>query len=102
MNPPSDHGPASTVAIVCYLLIAVFGLTVYAFFQVIFAEAKVPDALLTVLGTILAIEGNAISAVGGFWLASSVGARANSAAIAQLAGAGPPPPNPPMETDTAK
>lgn len=99
MHTTSDHGPRSTVAIICYCLIGVFALTVGAFFMVIFSAAKIEDALLTVLGTILAIEGNAISAVGGFWLASSVGSRATSAAIAQLAGAGPPPPAPPLETE---
>jgi hypothetical protein len=38
----------------------------------------------------------------GFWIGSSVGAKASGDALAQLAGAGPPPPSQPLGEEEKK
>jgi hypothetical protein len=38
----------------------------------------------------------------GFWIGSSVGAKASGDALAQLAGAGPPPPSQPLADEGGK
>lgn len=96
MTDKTDHGTTSTVAILCYAGLTIFLATIIGIFWIILAGVKIDGPILPVLGTILAIEGSFLSAISGFWLASSVGARANSAAIAQLAGAGPQPPEQPL------
>lgn len=93
--PHRDDGPLGTAAIISYLLISMFFWVAAGVFAIVFFKIEVEPVLLTTLGSIITAATAALAAVGGFWLASSSGAKANSAAIRQLAGAGAPPPNEP-------
>lgn len=87
-----DDGPTSTTAIISYLMMGMFAMVSLGVFCLLIFRVPVQDTMLALIGAIItaAVAGPAV--VGGFWLASSSGAKANSAAIRQLAGAGPPPP----------
>ena len=88
--PHRDDGPFSTTALISYALVAQFTLCMTGVFGLIFSGIKVEPTMLTVLGAIVtaAVAGPAV--VGAFWLASSNTARANAAAMRQLAGASAP------------
>lgn len=94
----SETSPLSTAAIISYLLIGVFVLVVLLLFGLIYNGKTIGEAMIGVIGGIIAAVTTALGAVYGFWLASSAGSRQNSAALRQIAGAGPPPPADPNVT----
>jgi hypothetical protein len=85
-----DRG--STQAIITYILLIQFSLVVAGVFGLILAKITVDSALLGVLGGLIAAVTTAVSGAVGYWLGSSAGSKASTAALAQLAGAGAPPP----------
>jgi len=97
-----DDGLYSTSAVISYLIVAVFTLSFGGVLTIIGFRIPVEPTMLTVLGGVLATSATALQGVVGYWLSSSSGAKANSAAIRQLAGAGPPPPADPSTTTTEK
>lgn len=83
---------ATVQAIVTYILLGQFSLVVLGVFLLIAYGVKVDSALLGVLGGLIAAVTTAVSGAVGYWLGSSAGSKASTAALAQLAGAGAPPP----------
>lgn len=90
ITPSQDR--TSTQAIVTYVLLAQFNLVVAGVFVLIIMKVNVDSALLGVLGGLIAAVTTAVSGAVGYWLGSSAGSKASNAALAQIAGAGPPPP----------
>lgn len=83
---------ASTPAVVTFAVLAILALVDAAVFAIVGLHVSVEPAMLTVLGQ---IQGGAQTlAVGAvaYWVGSSVGSKTAQAALAQLAGAGAPPP----------
>lgn len=91
-TPTSAGERTSTQALVTYILLAQFALVVAGVFLLILLKVTVDSALLGVLGGLIAAVTTAVSGAVGYWLGSSAGSKASTAALAQLAGAGPPPP----------
>lgn len=89
-TPPPDRW--SVQATVTYILLAQFSLVVLGVFLLIIMKVSVDSALLGVLGGLIAAVTTAVSGATGYWLGSSAGSKTASAALVQLAGAGPPPP----------
>lgn len=89
-TPSQDR--TSTQAIVTYVLLMQFNLVVLGVFILIIMKVSVDSALLGVLGGLIAAVTTAVSGAVGYWLGSSASSKASGAALAQLAGAGPPPP----------
>jgi hypothetical protein len=87
-----DDSPLSTAAIISYAILALFLIVILCVFSIVWNHIPVEPVLLTTIGGLITATVGGVSAVAGFWLASSAGAKANSAAIRQLAGAGAPPP----------
>jgi hypothetical protein len=91
-----DTGPKSAVAIISYIILAQLTLAGLGVFVIIALQVTVEPVMVGVLSGLITGVVAGSGTVGGFWLASSVGSRATSSAMAQLAGAGPPPPSAPM------
>lgn len=102
-HPAADLGAKSTPALISYVTLLVFTLTVAAIFAIIFTRTTVDPLMAGVLGTVLGATGGGFSDVRGFWLGASSSSKTAQAelaasnkaaqgALAQLAGSGPPPP----------
>ncbi len=87
-----DDGPWSTPAVISYLVFLLFAFVSLGVYVLIWYGKDIEDVMLTLVGAILTAVVGGMAAVTGYWLASSSGSKANSAAIRQLAGAGAPPP----------
>ncbi len=87
---PSDR--ASTQALISYAILTIFALTVSAVFWLIFKRIEPSSVMIGVLGGLIGVETTAVSGVIGYWIGASSGGKTANAALAQLAGAGPPPP----------
>lgn len=90
------HDARTTPAIVTFIVLAILFMVDAAVFALIGNHQTVEPAMLTVLGQ---IQGGAQTlAVGAvaYWVGASVGGKTANAALAQLAGAGAPPPADPL------
>lgn len=98
-SPDAAH--KSVAAVITYILLGQLSLIMVGVFMIIFFNAKVEAVMLGVLGGLItSVTGQAGVAVG-FWVGSSSSSKAANAALAQIAGAGPPPPAQPLgETQT--
>lgn len=88
----------STSAIITYIILAYFGCTVVGIFLLIIWKVEVKDTLLGVLGGLILTVTNLVTGAVGYWLGSSSSSKTSSAVVAQLAGAGAPPPADPLKT----
>lgn len=92
--PPAERfGPQ---ALISYFVLGLFGLTGFCIFQLIHDGLEIKPVILGVLGGWIGVLTTATAGVIGYWVGASVGGKAANAALAQLAGAGPPPPSPPL------
>lgn len=88
--PTEAHN--ATAALISYAVLAIFALTVAGVFALIGYKVSVDPVMLTILGAVITAVTAAMTGVLGFWMGSSSGAKTSNAALAQLAGAGAPPP----------
>jgi hypothetical protein len=99
MTPSLRFEAGSTPALVTFIVLAILALVDAAVFAIVGGRVPVEPAMLTVLGQ---IQGGAQTlAVGAvaYWVGSSVGSKTAQAALAQLAGAGAPPPADPTASE---
>jgi hypothetical protein len=96
-----DDGPFSTPAIISYIVLLLFLIVSVGVYVLIWFQKDIEDVMLTLVGAILTAVVGGLAGVTAYWLASSSGSKANSAAIRQLAGAGPPPPADPVTGATS-
>lgn len=98
-TPDAAHDWASTPAIVTYLAVALAGLVDLGVFLLIGFHVAVEPAMLTVVGQ---IQGGTNTMAAGailYWVGSSSSSKSANAALAQLAGAGAPPPADPVSQE---
>lgn len=92
-------------AIVTYIALAQFTFVLLATFALAAWGPKGEDGLdpvmVGLLGTIIAAVISLVTGAAGYWIGASAGGKVANAALAQLAGAGPPPPSTPMAPDPA-
>ena len=100
MADPASSTPGrdalSTPALVTYAVLALTVLVDMAVFVLVGRRIVVEPAMLTILGQ---IQGGAQALADGavaYWVGSSNGSKTANAALAQLAGAGAPPPADPV------
>lgn len=110
-KPAEDHGAfsaKSVPAIVTFWLLAIWTLMIVAMFALVGFKVAIEGVLLGLLSGIIGTQTTLLVAAVSFWVGSTVGARQASdkaanenakstAALAQLAGAGAPPPAPPLD-----
>lgn len=87
---------ASTAAIVTYAALGLFAAVLIGVFTVIFFQIKVDGVMLGVLGGLISAVVSLATTAVGFWVGASVGGKDANARLAQLAGAGAPPPTDPV------
>ncbi len=93
------HDRASVPAILAYICLAQLTLFGGALFYLIVTVTTFDAVVVGLLGAFLtSITSNAALALG-YHLGASVGGKTANAALAQIAGAGPPPPAPPLAGD---
>lgn len=110
-NPANDNNPAasptSVPAIVTFWLLGLWTLTIIATFAIIFLKVQIEGTALGLLAGVIGTTTTLTVGAVGFWVGSSVGAKAAGdemarqaktaqEALGQLAGAGPQPPAPPQ------
>lgn len=104
MTPMQDN-PRSVPALVTWWLLAIWTVMVSGVFVLTGLRVSIEGVMLGVLSGIIGTQTTLLVASVSFWVGSTVGAKQQSAnaaadntiktaALAQLAGAGPPPPNP--------
>lgn len=86
----------STAAIVTYIALAELGLSLIAVLALIILRRPIDPVMVGILGTILGTITTIAVAAAGFWVGGSAGGKTANAALAQIAGAGPPPPASPL------
>lgn len=74
MGERSHHGPLSTAALISYGIVTLWALTVLGVFVLVFNRVPVEDVMVGILGAILSTTSGALTAVAGYWLASSANA----------------------------
>jgi hypothetical protein len=100
--PPNSASRTGVAAIVTYVLLGIFALALLGVFLLISYGVKIDGVTLGVLGGALGTLQTMLVGAVGFWIGSSVGAKASGDALAQLAGAGPPPPSQPLADEGGK
>lgn len=93
---PSDTGARSVPAIITYFLLGQTTLLIVLVFAIIVLGTKVEGEMIGILGGLISSITGAAGIAVGYWVGSSAGAKSANAAVAQLAGAGPPPPAAPL------
>lgn len=107
---PADHGPGgwSIPAVVTFWLLGIWTLMIGLVFALAFARIPIEGVLLGVLSGIISTQTTALIASISYWVGTTSGAKGTAdqanaaggvatAALAQLAGAGPQPPAVPLE-----
>ena len=92
---PDQSDRFSTPAIISYVILSIFAGTIFQVFELIRWRVGISPEMLGVLGGLIGVETTGVAGVTGFWIGASAGGKAANAALAQLAGAGPQPPNVP-------
>lgn len=110
-NAANDNNPAaspkSVPAIVTFWLLGLWTLTIISTFAIIFLKVQIEGTALGLLAGVIGTTTTLTVGAVGFWVGSSVGAKAAGdemarqakdaqAALGQLAGVGPQPPAPPQ------
>lgn len=92
--PPSEH--YSVAAVLAYLSFALLMLSGIGVFCMVVWQVTVENVLVGIVAGFLATVYSLANQAWGFFLGSSVGGKTANAALAQLAGAGAPPPASPL------
>lgn len=116
-TPPPTHTTAessrtSVPALVTYWLLAIWSGMVIAVFLMASNDVKIEGVMLAVITGLIGTQTTLLVAAVSFWVGTTYGAKAGaereadngrlaSAALAQLAGAGPPPPSTPLAPEPA-
>jgi len=98
MKPISDHW--SVPALIAYALLAEIFFCGLGLFIVVIWRVDIKGDVLALLGGFLAAVYGFCNLALGFWLGTTNENKVNQATVAQLAGAGPPPPAAPLAQDT--
>lgn len=93
--PPTDR--LGVPALISYFIVGMFALTGGLIFQLIHDGIEIKPVILGVLGGWIGVLTTATAGVIGYWTGSSNGSKTANAALAQLAGAGAPPPAQPLD-----
>lgn len=113
---PIDHSamsPRSVPAIVTYWLLAIWSAMILAVFAMVAFQVPIEGVMLGILSGLIGTQTTLLVAAVSFWVGSTVGSRQKgddaaadatikTAALAQLAGAGPQPPEKPLGVDAEK
>ncbi|HEY3694190.1 hypothetical protein [Phenylobacterium sp.] len=95
-NAPAVREQTSTAAIVTYIALGELGLSLIAVLVLIILRRPIDPVMVGILGTILGTITTIAVAAAGFWVGGSAGGKTANAALAQIAGAGPPSPAAPL------
>lgn len=102
-NPVAESARASSVpAIVTFWLLGIWTLMVLGIFWLVGTKITISVVMFGLLSGVFGTETTLLVGAVGFWVGSSVGAKASGDALAQLAGAGPPPPAAPLAPEPAE
>jgi hypothetical protein len=107
---PSSAALNSVPAIVTFWLLGIWTVMVIGVFLMAAFGVKIEGTTLGVLAGVIGTQTTMLVAAVSFWVGTNIGAKAagdkmaesmmkGQAAFAQLAGAGPPPPSPPLAPD---
>lgn len=88
----------SVAAVVTFWLLGVWTMMVAGVFALVAFKIKLENDAVILLGGMIATQTTLTVGAAGFWLGSSIGSKASGDALAQLAGAGPPPPSQPLSS----
>lgn len=97
---PNDSAWNSVPAIISYAFMLLWLLLQLGVFAVIFTGVHVDVVMLTIIGGQESAANTALTAVGAYWLASTLIGKRQNAALTKLAGAGDPAPSTPGSPDT--
>lgn len=95
VHTPNDSSWRSVPALISFAILAIWLIIQLGIVAIILTRTPIEVAMLTIVGGIETGITASLTAVGGYWLASSIGDKRNSAALAKIAGAGDPPPTTP-------
>lgn len=92
----SEH--SSTAAIITYIVLAQFTAAMIGVGVMAGMKITIASEMIGIIGTLVAAVNSLASGAVGYWMGSSSGNKTANAALAQLAGAGAPPPAAPLST----
>ena len=98
---PVTADRTSTAAIVTYIALGMLALDTVGIYVLLALRIAVTDVMVGILGGQLSTHATIAVGAVGFWVAGTASGKATNAALAQIAGAGPPPPATPMAEEPA-
>ncbi len=98
-TPDHSRGDVTTAAAVTFVALGLFGATILGVFVLIVLHLTIEPVMLGVLGTLMGTLTTIVSGAAGYWVGGSSGGKTANAALAQIAGAGPPPPASPLASE---
>jgi len=95
-----DGSLSSTPAIISFIILAMYAVSLIAAFVMAILSIEMKPLIQNTLSGMIGALTVAFAGVVAYWTGSSVGSKTANAALAQLAGAGPPPPADPATGQT--
>ena len=96
MSAAPKEDRVSVAAIVTYIALGMLALDTVGIFLLIWNGIAVTDVMIGILGGQLSVHSTIAVGAASFWVAGTASGKSTNAAMAQIAGAGPPPPAAPM------